>query len=98
VPRDPASPDPPGGGVVSFPRRIRALERLERFGYTDDMTDLIATCTKDGCGRELSRVHDATGIDAEGRVGPLWTCKEHRTELWMKVGDGLVAPLEWWPD
>ena len=37
-------------------------------------------------------------IDAEGRVGPLWTCKEHRTELWMKVGDGLVAPLEWWPD
>ena len=79
-------------------RWFRAFERLERFGYTDDMTDLIATCTKDGCGRELSRVHDATGIDAEGRVGPLWTCKEHRTELWMKVGDGLVAPLEWWPD
>ena len=44
------------------------------------------------------RVHDATGIDAEGRVGPLWTCKNHRTELWMKIGNDLVAPLEWWPD
>ena len=77
---------------------LPVLERRERFGYTDDMTDLIATCSKDGCGRELARVHDATGIDAEGRVGPLWTCKEHRTELWMKVGDGLVPPLEWWPD
>jgi hypothetical protein len=62
------------------------------------MTDLIATCSRDGCDRELTRVHDATGIDAEGRVGPLWTCKNHRTELWMKVDNVLVAPLEWWPD
>jgi hypothetical protein len=46
----------------------------------------------------LTLVHEATGIDAEGRVGPLWTCKVHRTELWMKVSGGLVAPLEWWPD
>jgi hypothetical protein len=67
-------------------------------GRTSEMTDLIGTCSKDGCGRDLTRVHDATGIDAEGRVGPLWTCKDHRTELWMKVGDDLVAPLEWWPD
>jgi len=70
----------------------------ERVGRTSEMTDLIGTCSKDGCGRDLTRVHDATGIDAEGRVGPLWTCKDHRTELWMKVGDDLVAPLEWWPD
>jgi hypothetical protein len=62
------------------------------------MTDLMAICSKEGCGRNLTRVHDATGIDAEGRVGPLWTCKDHRTELWMKVGGDLVAPLEWWPD
>ena len=62
------------------------------------MSDVIETCSKEGCDRELTRVHGATGIDAEGRVGPLWTCKEHRTELWMKVGAGLVAPLEWWPD
>jgi len=46
----------------------------------------------------LTRVHNATGIDAEGRVGPLWTCKDHRTELWMVGSAGLVAPLEWWPD
>jgi hypothetical protein len=62
------------------------------------MTDLSATCSKEGCDRELSRVHDATGIDAEGRVGLLWTCKDHRTELWMKVDGHLVPPLEWWPD
>ena len=74
------------------------LEPDQRFGYTEGMAERIATCSKDGCDRALTRVHGATGIDAEGRVGPLWTCKEHRTELWMKVGDGLVAPLEWWPD
>jgi hypothetical protein len=62
------------------------------------MADQIAICSRDGCGRELSRVHGATGIDAEGRVGPLWTCKVHRTELWMRNIAGLVAPLEWWPD
>ena len=62
------------------------------------MTDQMATCSRAGCGKELTRVHDATGIDAEGRVGPLWTCKDHRTELWMKGSAGLVAPLEWWPD
>lgn len=62
------------------------------------MTDSIGFCSRDGCGRQLSRVHDATGIDAEGRVGPLWTCKTHRTELWMRVGGGLVPPLEWWPN
>ena len=62
------------------------------------MTDLIGICSRAGCGRELSRVQDATGIDAEGRVGPLWTCKTHRTELWMQIGSGLVPPLEWWPD
>jgi len=62
------------------------------------MTDLIGICSRSGCGRELSRVHDATGIDAEGRVGPLWTCKTHRTELWMWIDTGLVPPLEWWPD
>jgi len=38
------------------------------------------------------------GIDPEGRVGLLWTCKVHRTELWMQSDGGLVAPLEWWPD
>ena len=70
----------------------------EQVGSTEGMTDLMGICSKDGCGRNLTRVHDATGIDAEGRVGPLWTCKDHRTELWMKVGDDLVAPLEWWPD
>jgi hypothetical protein len=64
----------------------------------NEIADRIGTCSKDGCERALSRVHSATGIDAEGRVGPLWTCKDHRTELWMKVGDGLVPPLEWWPD
>ena len=63
-----------------------------------DMTDRIGTCSRDGCDRALTRVHNATGIDAEGRVGSLWTCKVHRTELWMKIGDELVAPLEWWPD
>jgi hypothetical protein len=62
------------------------------------MTDQNWTCTREGCDRELTRVHDATGIDAEGRVGPLWTCKVHRTELWMKCDGGLVAPLEWWPN
>ena len=62
------------------------------------MTDQIGTCSKDGCGRELSRVHNATGIDPEGRVGPLWTCKDHRTELWMSGSAGLVPPVEWWPD
>ena len=59
------------------------------MGSTEGMTDLMGICSKDGCGRNLTRVHDATGIDAEGRVGPLWTCKDHRTELWMKVGDDL---------
>jgi hypothetical protein len=63
-----------------------------------DMTERIAICSRAGCGRALTRVHNATGIDAEGRVGPLWTCKDHRIELWMKVSDELVAPLEWWPD
>lgn len=62
------------------------------------MTVGTRTCPREGCDRELTRVHDATGIDAEGRVGPLWTCKEHRTELWMCGSAGLVAPLEWWPD
>jgi hypothetical protein len=62
------------------------------------MTERKATCSKDGCDRQLTLVHNATGIDGEGRVGPLWTCKDHRTELWMKVGGGLVTPLEWWPD
>ena len=62
------------------------------------MTDQIATCSRDGCEKALTRVHNATGIDAEGRVGPLWTCKDHRTELWMVGSAGLVAPLEWWPD
>jgi hypothetical protein len=62
------------------------------------MTQHRAICSKDGCSRELTLVHNATGIDAEGRVGALWTCKEHRTELWMKMSDGLVSPLEWWPD
>ena len=57
-----------------------------------------AICSRDGCGRELTRVHDAMGIDPEGRVGLLWTCKVHRTELWMQSDGGLVAPLEWWPD
>ena len=46
----------------------------------------------------MTRVYDAMGIDAEGRVGLLWTCKVHRTELWMRGESGLVAPLEWWPD
>jgi hypothetical protein len=62
------------------------------------MTDLIGTCSRDGCSRDLTLVHNATGIDADGRVGQLWTCKDHRTELWMKVDGELVAPLEWWPD
>jgi hypothetical protein len=62
------------------------------------MTDQYGTCSKEGCGRRLTRVHNATGIDAEGRVGPLWTCKVHRTELWMKGSAGPVAPIEWWPD
>lgn len=62
------------------------------------MTGQIAACSRDGCERALTRVHDGTGIDAEGGVGPLWTCKDHRTELWMKSSTGLVAPLEWWPD
>lgn len=62
------------------------------------MTDQIAICSRDGCERKLTPVHDATGIDAEGRVGPLLTCKDHRTELWMLGSAGLVAPLEWWPD
>ena len=91
-------PTPWRRGRVVPVRIWRLLEPEDRFGYTDGMTELIASCSKDGCDRELTRVHGATGIDAEGRVGRLWTCKEHRTELWMKVGDGLVAPLEWWPD
>jgi hypothetical protein len=62
------------------------------------MVDRRAVCSREGCGKELSQVHDAKGIDAEGHVGLLWTCKTHRTELWMKRGDELVAPLEWWPD
>jgi hypothetical protein len=62
------------------------------------VTVQIGICPKGECGRELTRVHDATGIDAEGRVGPVWTCKEHRTELWMSSSAGLVVPLEWWPD
>jgi hypothetical protein len=62
------------------------------------MSEQFGTCSKEGCSRPLTRVHNATGIDAEGRVGPLWTCKEHRTELWMKSSAGLVAPMEWWPD
>jgi hypothetical protein len=66
--------------------------------WTQETTDQIGTCSRVGCGKALARVHNATGIDGEGRVGPLWTCKEHRTELWMKTVDGLVAPLEWWPD
>ena len=64
----------------------------------NSMTDQVATCSRDGCERALTLVHDATGIDAEGRVGPVWTCKVHRTELWMREGDSLVVPLEWWPD
>ncbi len=63
-----------------------------------DMSEQVGTCSRQGCGRALTWVHNATGIDPEGRVGPLWTCKDHRIELWMKVSDGLVAPLEWWPD
>ena len=63
-----------------------------------EIDERIDICSKDGCRKTLSLVHGATGIDSEGRVGPLWTCKDHRTELWMKVGDGLVPPLEWWPD
>jgi hypothetical protein len=62
------------------------------------MIDLIGTCSRNDCERALTRVHNATGIDPEGRVGPVWTCKDHRSELWMKIGAGLVAPLEWWPD
>ena len=61
-----------------------------------DTPDPVGTCSRDGCDRELTLVHNATGVDAEGRVGPLWTCKVHRTELWMRGSDGLVAPLEWW--
>jgi hypothetical protein len=68
------------------------------YGAEDDVSDRVGTCSKTGCGRALTRVHDATGIDAEGRVGPLWTCKAHRTELWMHVSGALVVPLEWWPD
>jgi hypothetical protein len=71
---------------------------FERNGAYGDISERIGSCSKEGCGRALSRVHGATGIDAEGRVGPLWTCKKHRIELWMKVGDGLVPPLDWWPD
>jgi hypothetical protein len=62
------------------------------------MTNQIAICSRDGCERELTLVYNATGIDPEGRVGPVWTCKDHRDELWMKGSAGLVAPLEWWPD
>ncbi len=62
------------------------------------MTDRGSICTKEGCGRQLTQVHEAKGIDADGSVGLLWTCKVHRTELWMKRGEGLVAPIEWWPD
>ncbi len=63
----------------------------------DGMTD-GGVCTKVGCGKELTQVHNAKGIDPDGRVGLLWTCKVHRTELWMKRGEELVAPIEWWPD
>jgi hypothetical protein len=62
------------------------------------MTEQIGTCSKKGCSKKLTRVHNATGIDAEGRVGSLWTCKVHRTELWLRVSNELVVPLEWWPD
>jgi hypothetical protein len=62
------------------------------------MTDQNGNCSKDGCAKELTQVHNATGIDAEGRVGPVWTCKDHRTELWMNFSGELVPPLEWWPD
>jgi len=82
-----------------------APDKVGRNGMTfepdwaqQDMDEHVGICSRNGCGRALTRVHDATGIDAEGRVGPLWTCKDHRIELWMKVSDGLVAPLEWWPD
>ena len=37
----------------------------------------------------VGSLHNATGMDADGRVGPLWTCKDHRTELWMKLGGSL---------
>jgi hypothetical protein len=66
--------------------------------HAQDTTARRGVCPQQGCDRALTRVHDATGIDAEGRVGPLWTCKEHRAELWMSGAAGLVAPLEWWPD
>jgi hypothetical protein len=82
-----------------------ASDKVGRSGMTfepdwaqQDMDEQVGICSRNGCGRALTRVHNATGIDAEGRVGPLWTCKVHRIELWMKVSDGLVAPLEWWPD
>lgn len=76
-----------------------AKATLRRAPHITKMTtSAIGICSRDGCGRELSLVHGATGIDAEGRIGPLWTCKDHRTELWMKVAGDLVAPMEWWPD
>lgn len=65
---------------------------------TREVAASVGNCPREGCGRGLTRVHDATGIDGEGRVGPLWTCKAHRTELWMSGTDGPVPPLEWWPD
>ncbi len=71
---------------------------FEQDWAQQDITDRIGTCSRAGCDRALTRVHNATGIDAEGRVGSLWTCKDHRTELWMKFRDQLVVPLEWWPD
>jgi hypothetical protein len=66
--------------------------------HDNSMTAENGTCSKEGCDRELTLVHNAKGIDAEGRVGQLWTCKDHRSELWMRGSAGLVAPLEWWPD
>lgn len=79
---------------------VNGVDRFDRrwTGQLIDMADQIATCSRDGCGRELTRVHEAVGIDPEGRLGPLWTCKVHRTELWMRGSAGLVVPLEWWPD
>jgi hypothetical protein len=74
------------------------VTRVLEAGRTDVTAPANGSCPKEGCDRELTLVHDATGIDADGRVGTLWTCKVHRTELWMRSAAGLVVPLEWWPD